>query len=314
VGDEAVTRPLIIAHRGASAYLPEHSRGAKALAYGMGAAYLEQDVIATRDGQLVVLHDLALDAVADVGERFHGRARADGRHYCRDFDLDELRTLRFHERVDPATRRATYPDRYPPGVGRFGICTLAEEIGFVEHLNQSTGRDVGIYPEIKNPEWHLDNGFDLANAVVDMLDRTDYLGTGKKVYLQCFDRETLRAVRARVGSGLSIIQLLSSRTDVTREMLVDIATYATGIGPSLKLIYRGAGPAGEPMLTSLAHDAHAVGLEVHPYTFRADDLPVGVETLDALVALMVGRVGIDALFTDFTDRVARCLDEVRDTR
>jgi glycerophosphoryl diester phosphodiesterase len=85
--------PIVIAHRGASGYLPEHTLEAKALAYGLGADYLEQDVVATRDAQLVVLHDLHLDDVTDVASRFPGRQRADGRHYAIDFDLAELQQL-----------------------------------------------------------------------------------------------------------------------------------------------------------------------------------------------------------------------------
>ena len=94
-------RPLIIAHRGACGYLPEHTLEAKALAYGMGADYLEQDVVATRDDRLLVSHDVHLDTVTDVAERFPTRAREDGRFYARDFDLAEIKTLNVHERHNP---------------------------------------------------------------------------------------------------------------------------------------------------------------------------------------------------------------------
>lgn len=299
-----MTKPQIIAHRGACGYLPEHSRGAKALAYGMGADFLEQDVIATRDGELVVLHDLELDAVSDVREKFPGRERADGRPYCFDFDLAELRTLRFHERVVPVTGAARYPGRYPPGVGGFSVSTLAEEMAFVDALNRSTGRDVGIYPEIKAPEWHLENGFDLGAAVVDALAVGGYLEPGRRLYLQCFDPATLKAARASVGPGLPVIQLLSSRTNVTGELLRDVAGYADGIGPSLKLVYRGKDSTGDALLTGLVEDAQALGLVVHPYTLRVDDLPAGIESFAELLDVIVARAGADAVFTDFTDRVA----------
>ena len=91
-------RPLVIAHRGASGYLPEHTAEAKALAYGMGADYLEQDVVATRDAKLIVMHDVALDAVTDVASVFPARARSDGRYYAIDFDLAEIQRLRVIER------------------------------------------------------------------------------------------------------------------------------------------------------------------------------------------------------------------------
>ena len=93
--------PLIIAHRGASGYLPEHTLESKRLAFEMGADYLEQDVVATRDDELVVLHDIHLDRVTDVAERFPDRSRDDGRFYVRDFELAELRQVNVYERMKP---------------------------------------------------------------------------------------------------------------------------------------------------------------------------------------------------------------------
>ena len=110
----------VIAHRGASGYLPEHTMPAKAMAYAMDADYLEQDVVATRDDQLVVLHDIHLDRVTDVAARFPDRNRGDGRYYVRDFDLDEIRGLNVTERLS-ASGEAVYPGRFflrtPVGFG-----------------------------------------------------------------------------------------------------------------------------------------------------------------------------------------------------
>ena len=116
----------MIAHRGASGYLPEHTLAAKALAYGLGADFLEQDIVATRDDKLIVLHDIHLDTVSDVAERFPGRARDDGRWYARDFDLAEIRTLRAFERVEPDRLGAVFPDRFPIRTGYFSIPTLED--------------------------------------------------------------------------------------------------------------------------------------------------------------------------------------------
>src|SRR5690606_4780770 len=121
-------RPVVIAHRGASGYLPEHTLEAKALAYGFGVDFLEQDVVATRDRELVVLHDLHLDDVTDVAQRFSGRARADGRHYVVDFTLAELRTLNVVERRRPGTREPLYAGRFAADTPRFRIATLDEEL------------------------------------------------------------------------------------------------------------------------------------------------------------------------------------------
>ncbi|MCH8072977.1 MAG: glycerophosphodiester phosphodiesterase, partial [Proteobacteria bacterium] len=126
---------LIIAHRGASGYLPEHTLEAKALAYGMGADYLEQDVVATRDDELVVIHDIHLDRVSNVAEKFPDRKRDDGRFYARDFDLAEIRTLRAWERRDDDGISPVFPKRFPTGQGgAFRIPTMREEIKLVQGL------------------------------------------------------------------------------------------------------------------------------------------------------------------------------------
>lgn len=175
-----MNRPLVIAHRGASGYLPEHTAEAKALAYGQGADYLEQDVVATRDDRLVVLHDVHLDRVTDVAERFPERRRADGRWYVRDFDLAELETLNVHERTN-ADGSPVFPDRFPAGSGRFRISSVEEELDLVLGLNASTGRTVGIYPEIKRPAWHRGEGVDVANLLLPLLESHGYREDRKSV-------------------------------------------------------------------------------------------------------------------------------------
>ena len=112
IGDEPF---LVIAHRGASGYLPEHTLAAVSLAYGMGAHFIEQDVVLTNDDQPVVLHDIHLDAVTDVAERFPNRSRRDGRYYALDFTLAEIRTLRVNERIDPLRRWGRFPESVSPG-------------------------------------------------------------------------------------------------------------------------------------------------------------------------------------------------------
>ena len=271
----------------------------------MGADYLEQDVVATRDGELLVLHDETLDDVSDVAGRFPGRARANGRHYCIDFDLAEIQSLNFRERLNPATGTLRFPQRYPRAAGGFPVVTLADEIRFVEQMNRATGREVGIYPEIKSPAWHLEQGFDLTAAVLHTLDQTGYLAAGRKIFLQCFDAPTLKAVRAEVGATLPIIQLISSQTCITDALLDDIAAYASGIGPSLALICAGRDEQGNYRLSGLVERAQARALAVHPYTLRADALPAGFECFDDLLTLLIERAGVDGLFTDCTDRVAR---------
>ena len=139
---------VVIAHRGASGYLPEHTLPSKALAYQQGADYLEQDLVMTKDDRLIVLHDHFLDRVTDVAEKFPGRARADGRFYAIDFTLAEIKSLKFTEGFDikDGEKVAVYPLRFPLWASDFRIHTFEEELEFIQGLNKTMKRNVGIYP------------------------------------------------------------------------------------------------------------------------------------------------------------------------
>jgi glycerophosphoryl diester phosphodiesterase len=293
------TRPIVIAHRGASGYLPEHTLVAKALAVGMGADYVEQDVVATREGELIVFHDLTLDATTNVRERFPARARSDGHFYCRDFSLDELRTLGVSERREQGQSTPRYPGRFPAEAGHFPIVTLDEEIRFIQGLNRSTGRRVGIYPEIKNPAWHRGEGVDVGERLLRLLGRYGYDGPQSRVFVQCFDPEELRRLRHEHGSRLRQVLLLDSQSGVLGpQQLQAIATYAEAIGPSLRLL---EAHGARPETNTLVRDAHAAGLQVHPYTLRRDELPAGIDNFDELLDLVLRQLRADGLFTDFPD-------------
>ena len=315
--DSAVTKPVVIAHRGASAYLPEHTLPAKALAFGMGADYLEQDVVLTKDSVPIVLHDIQLDEVTDVATRFAERARDDGRYYALDFTLDEIRSLQVHERADPATGTARSPSRFPVGKSRFAIPTLAEEIEFIQGLMHSTGRGVGIYPEIKSPRWHRDQGYDISPIVLKVLADYGYSRPGDHIFVQCFDEVETRRLREELGTQLPLIQLIvappRSGNDphaslVTEAGLARIAEYAQGIGPACSRIVVSVDGAGEPVFSQLVEWAHRHDLAVHPYTFRADALPSYAADFDALMDVFLNSAGVDGLFTDFPDRTREFVD------
>jgi glycerophosphoryl diester phosphodiesterase len=303
--------PIVIAHRGASGYLPEHTLAAKALAHGMGADYLEQDVVGTRDGELLVFHDLTLEAMTDVARRFPDRARPDGHFYCIDFTLAEIRNLTLQERRAATGEGVRYPGRFPPSGGVFAIPTLEEEILFIQGMNRSTGRTAGLYPEIKHPRWHRQHGVDVSARLLATLQRFGYVEAADAVFVQCFDGGELQRLRAEFDCRLRLIQLLedadSGRVPTPSE-LTAIAAYANGIGPSLGLIHRGwQGKA--PVLTDLVGDAHRAGLAVHPYTFRADALPEGFASFEHLLDLFV-RLQVDGVFTDFPDRARKVVADV----
>lgn len=304
-------RPIVIAHRGASGYLPEHTLVAKALAVGLGADFLEQDLVATRDGELLVFHDLVLEQTTDVQSVFPGRARADGHFYCIDFTLEEIRRLTVGARRKAAGEGLRYPQRFPDDGGRFPIPTLEQELRFVRGLNKAMGRTIGIYPEIKHPEWHRQQGIEIGRILLDMLDRFGYRAADDAIYLQCFDALELRRLREELGCQIRLVQLLPDSMPLPgRSELKEISTYARVIGPPIELIYKGRDPDGSrPVISSLVSDAHAAGLAVHAYTFRADDLPAGIVDDAELLDILLYRLCVDGLFTDFPDLVAESLNE-----
>lgn len=294
-------RPLVIAHRGASGYLPEHTLSAKALAFGMGADALEQDLVLSRDGIPVVLHDVQIDTVTDVARRFPDRHREDGRFYAIDFTVAELRQLAVIERISLKTGKPAFPGRYPPGDSTFRIVTFEEELQFIRGLSKSTGRPVGIYPELKQPKWHREQGKDLAAAVLPLLANYGYAAKADPCHVQCFEFEELRRVRGELGFKGRLVYLFGA--EPKEPTLAEVARVVDGIGPSIKAVVD-AGPDGAARPTDLVRRAHALGLVVHPYTARADELPKWARTIDDVHRQVLVEAGADGLFTDFPDLTA----------
>jgi glycerophosphoryl diester phosphodiesterase len=285
---------LVIAHRGASGYLPEHTLPAAAMAYAMGSDYIEQDVVLTKDDVPIVLHDLFLETTTDVAEQFPGRARDDGHYYAIDFSLEEIRSLRVGERRKGDD--AMFPERFPVGVNVMRVPTLAEEIELIQGLNRSTGGDVGIYVELKHPDFHAAAGRTFPASVLQILYAYGYRGPGDKVFLQCFDEGTLRFLKDH--TDIRLVQLLEDR-ELTAERATEIATYAQGVGPWIGYL------ADRPEFVVSAQEA---GLEVHPFTFRADKLPGNVKSYQALLDQFIRRMRVDGVFTDHPDITRRYVD------
>ena len=312
----AETRPLIIAHRGASGNLPEHTLAAKALAYGQGADFLEQDVVLSQDGVPVVFHDTHSDTTTDVARKFPARKRADGRFYALDFTVAELKQLNVTERFNPQTGKAVFPKRFPVGMGSFQVVTLEEEILFVQALNHSTGRRVGIYPELKAPAWHRQQGRDLAAAVLPILRKYGYDAQGSACYVQCFELAEIKRLRGELGWTGKLIMLLGGKgqgpgeTDFaylqTDAGLAELARLVDGIGPPISSVVTGKSPA-DRKVSDLAARARKVGLKSHPYTLRADELPKSVKDAGELVRVLFDEAKVDGLFTDFPDLCIRHL-------
>lgn len=318
---------IVIAHRGASGYLPEHSMEAKAMAYAMGADYIEQDLVMTKDDQLVVLHDHFLDRVTNVAQKFPNRARKDGRYYVIDFTLDEIRTLSMTEGFTVEGERIlpVYSQRFPLWKSTFRVHTFSEEIELIQGLNKSTGRDIGIYPEIKSPAFHLHNGKDISRAVLNVLKHYQYDKPNSRVYLQSFDPDELRRIKSSLMPALKmnirLVQLIAMTNwrETPRYIgnrvnnynydwmfeetaMEKIASYADGIGPWKSMLVKVS--ENKVKSSGMIESAQKAGLKVHPYTFRADKgrIPAFARDFEDLVNIYLFQLNVDGVFTDFPDR------------
>ena len=301
--------PIVIAHRGASGYLPEHTLPAVTLAYAQGADFIEQDVVLSKDNVPIVLHDFRLDTTTDVAQQFPTRQREDGRYYAIDFTLDELKQLRVFERQTVSGKQA-FAHRYQ-GKAAFRIATLEEHLELIQQLNRQFNRSVGWYVEIKAPAWHRAQGYDISAVTVEILRQHHLDAADAPLFVQCFDFAEIQRLRQKLGVKAKLIQLIaenswgesSSDYDYLRSPagLQDIASVANGIGPWIpQLLTRGAND--QLLSTGLAEAAHALSLQVHPYTFRSDDILLNTTSARLLDALFID-LKVEGIFTDFTEQV-----------
>lgn len=307
-----LAKPEVIAHRGASGYLPEHTLESLILAYSQGADYIEQDLVLSKDGIPVVLHDIHLETVTDVEQKFPDRVRKDKRYYAYDFSLQELKTLRVHERQN-AQGEQVFANRYQ-GQSSFKIATFEEHILLIQQLNRQFAKQVGIYPEIKSPAWHLAEGADISAIVLSMLRKHGLDDHSKPVYVQCFDFAEVKRLRQTLGAKVKLVQLIAdpswqeSTTDYTfilsPEGLQEVAKYADGIGPWIPQLL----DMQTMQPTHVMRSAKKVGLVVHPYTFRKDELPANVSAKQSL-DILFKMLKVDGIFTDFTDVVVTYLEQ-----
>jgi glycerophosphoryl diester phosphodiesterase len=312
--------PVVIAHRGASGYLPEHTIAAKAMAYAQGADFIEQDLVMTRDDELLVFHDLYLDSVSNVRALFPGRAREDGHYYVVDFTLGEIRRLAISERfkVDDGEATAVFPGRFPLEKSTFRIHTFAEEIELIQGLNKSTGRSVGLYPEIKSPAFHRAQGKDISVAVLDVLASYGYSKPTDNLFLQCFDPNELMRIHEELlpamNMNLALVQLIDTDAEfaplLTAEGIQKISGYAAGIGPSMHLLVDPESAANDLQKSGLVEMAHAAGLKVHPFTFRREpeQIPPYATDFENLLEIFLNEIDVDGVFTDFPDLTARFIE------
>lgn len=344
-------RPIVIAHRGASGYRPEHTLASYRLAIEQGADFIEPDLVATADGALVARHENAL-AVLDAHGRLdaeqtstdvHARAefaarlctkRIDGRAvrgwFTEDFTLAELKTLRAVERL-PALRRANAAHD-----GRYEIPSFEEIIELAASMRTPDGREVGLYPETKHPSYfahegeRLDGGaigIDLGETLVARLLAHGYTAPSQ-VFIQSFEVANLRDLATRTlpraGLRLPLIQLIEAEGQprdftlagdrrryadlIDAEGCAFVAGYAQGLGVPKALVLDGPSPRRP---SALVATAHAQGLDVHVWTFRAENRFLPPQWRRGEDPAAHGRLreeideflaaGIDGLFVDFPD-------------
>ncbi len=281
---------VLVAHRGASAYAPEHTLEAYRLAITQGADFVEQDLQISKDGVLVCLHDLTLERTTNVEEVFPGRSRpgqsgAEGgsrRWYVSDFTLAELKQLDAGAWFSEKYRGARIPT-------------------FQEAIDAVRGK-AGIYPETKAPEVYGDRGFDMEKLVLDLLkaNRLDLPGADPKtpVIIQSFSPASLRKMAIDLKSRLTLVFLVNddpSGTLLSEEGLKNAKEFCQGIGPAKRLI------ESNP---DIVRRAHALGLTVTPYTFRSGSTG-RFKTVREEMHQFLYVFGVDAVFTDNPDQFPR---------
>ena len=297
---------VVIAHRGASGYLPEHTLESKAMAYAMGVDYLEQDIVLSKDLVPIVIHDIHLETVTNVKDVFPNKKRADGKYYVIDFTFEELQRLNVCERFNSETKQAVFINRFPLKKSKFKLHSLQDEIELIQGLNKSTGKNIGIYPEIKEPTFHKNEGFDISQIVLDVLSNYGYKTKNDNCILQCFESSELKRIRFELNSKLFLVQLIEFEEDENR--IEEFSAYADGIGPWYQQIIKGKDNNNKWIISNLVNKAHENNLKVHAYTFRADKLE-GFTTFNELLKVALYDANVDGVFTDFPDKVVNFLNK-----
>jgi glycerophosphoryl diester phosphodiesterase len=309
---------LVIAHRGASGYRPEHTLEAYALAIALGTDYIEPDLVVTADGELVARHENELSATTDVGDRpeFAHRHRTnvvDGRAvsgwFVEDFTLAELKTLRARERLGDVRPHNLVYD------GQFAVPTFAEIVALAREESSRLGRPVGVCPEIKQPAHFARLGLWRVDALLAVLREN---GSPLPVYIQSFDPGCLRALAAR--TTIPLVQLVHSNIAMLSPYgLREISTYAHALGVHKSLLGPRDRSGRLTRPTDLADRAHDAGLAVWAWTFRSENVFLPPELRRGTVDAGYGdadaeyaafrALGVDAVFTDHPDMAVQALGQ-----
>jgi glycerophosphoryl diester phosphodiesterase len=331
-------KPIIIAHRGASGYRPEHTIASYQIAIEMGTDFIEPDLVFTKDGHLICRHENNISDTTNVADKPEFATRKttkiiDGETingwFSEDFTLAEIKTLRCKERLPQLRPQNTKYD------GKFEIPTFEEVLELRQKASQEMGREIGVYPETKHPSYFASQNLDFDLPLLSLLSKYEMNSKEAPVFIQSF--ETINLKRLAQKTKVKLIQLMSveggpwdSQSGVTKtyqqmissEGLKEIATYAYGIGPEKTMIIPRDKDNKSLPPTTLVSDCHNLGLKLHPWTFRAENYFLADEfrqgsslspfylrhhgALEQEIKQFVAA-GIDGLFCDFADIAVKAL-------
>ena len=291
--ESASTQPQVIAHRGASGYLPEHTLGGYELAIRMGADFIEPDLQITKDGALVAMHDDTLNRTTNVATLF---AQRNGGYKVADFTLAEVKTLTV---VPTSTGKTSYPGFTPSAATPFTVPTFQEVVDFAKRQSDNNGREVGLYPEAKQADPVMEDG------ILKTLTANGY-NANSKVFIQSFSDATLRSLRTKQTAQnnkmpLVLLGVAGTAADGTPRMgvtggagvrqltLQEVAGFTEGVGVLIN-------NATYPVTKAFIDQAHAAGLKVHGWTFAQADA-----TLAAADFRKYLDMGMDGMFANYPD-------------
>jgi glycerophosphoryl diester phosphodiesterase len=307
--DYVPAKPLVIGHRGACGYRPEHTLESYRLAIRLGADYIEPDLVSTRDGVLVARHENDISRTTDVAVHpsFAGRRTTkliDGAEvtgwFTEDFTLAELRALRAIERLPGVRPQNTIFD------GRFMIPTFQEILDLASAEERRLGRPIGVYPETKLPSHFAALGLALEEPLIRTLYRNGFADRTDHILIQSFEASSLVTM-----SGMTDLRLVHLLETPPAD-LTSISTYAHAVSPDKDLLRADPGMVAR---------AHAAGLAVHVWTFRAENafLPpscrLGDSPTDRGDVICEYEyfldLGVDGLFTDHPDTAVAAVNALR---
>lgn len=282
--------PLVIAHRGASGERPEHTEAAYALALEQGADVLEPDLQMSADGQLIVRHDPYLSTSTDVANRPEFADRLTERNgqtdwWVMDFTAAELRTLTARQVFED--RDQGYNDQYP-------VLTFEDFLDFVSEQEILCSCVIPIEPEVKLPGLYAGAGLDPLPALIEALEARDLNTEGAPVVIQSFDPDFLQRLRPQTPLELAMLYAGPDEAgyDAGGLSLEQIAEFADGVGAYKAVLISPDGTS-----TGYLERAHALGLDIHVWTVRADRAPITGETVEDELRALYG-LGVDGVFTD----------------